>query len=127
MNKVQVENITEDRFNPFNATPGELIASALHDAGLMNDNTLIDGELGNEELESYFSKRTLFRDATRLGKMLIEDGKIPHDKLKEALNYQEKSKGKKLGEILVTLGVCSASDINRCLHIQRSKRGEDAL
>ena len=126
MSKIVLENIETDRFNPFEATAEELLANALHDSGLINPHTLINGEAAEEFLTLFFAKRSVFRDATLLGKMLMETGKIPHDKLREALRYQKEHKGMKIGEVLVKLNLCASEDIDNCLDLQKKKR-EDAL
>lgn len=53
----------------------------------------------------------------KLGDLLIENGKITFDQLKEALERQ-KTSGKRLGEILIDSGVITEEDIISTLEIQ---------
>lgn len=53
----------------------------------------------------------------KLGDLLIENGKITYDQLKEALEKQ-KTSGKRLGELLIDSGVITEEDIISTLEIQ---------
>ena len=53
----------------------------------------------------------------KLGDLLIENGKITYDQLKEALEKQ-KTSGKRLGELLIDSGIITEEDIISTLEIQ---------
>lgn len=122
MKFVTIQEINTDRFNPFHANEAELIVNALNDAGLLQETTIINDLPAQHFLDSFLTKRTMYRNATRLGAVLIESKKIHPDKLQEALAYQESHRDMKLGEIFVNLGLCSQEDVDTFLKIQKSKR-----
>lgn len=122
MNKVVICNISEDPFNPFEASPEELIAMALYDAGVTNDFTTLNGTPASEFLESFFQKRSRYREATRLGKILIETGKISPKSIEKALTMQKKNPDLKLGQILLQISACTEGDIEDSLNEQQRRR-----
>jgi tetratricopeptide (TPR) repeat protein len=54
----------------------------------------------------------------RLGDILVKHQKITPDHLDAAIHRQAKEHGKKLGEILVTMGVISQADLERYMRVQ---------
>nr|MBF0220682.1 hypothetical protein [Desulfobulbaceae bacterium] len=118
----KINYINLQHFNPFHATQEELIAQSLNDSGLITEMTTINDVPARELLEIFFAKRNMYRNATRLGTVLIESGKIPQEKLKAALEYQKENKNMKLGEILIKLGVNTEEEIESSLQIQSKKR-----
>src|SRR5512134_3487272 len=54
----------------------------------------------------------------RLGEILIGRGKLDAAALERALRLQQESGGEKLGQLLVTLGVCAQRDVAEALSHQ---------
>lgn len=124
MTKITVNRIREDGWvNPFNATAEELLAGALEETGLMQENTLINNQPGHVYYQAYCKKRNLFQEATRLGSMLVKQKIISNMQLDRALAKQGLS-NKPLGEILLEMKICSQHDIDQALEQQKSIRAE---
>lgn len=76
-----------------------------------------DIALNSMQLEQTFEQQSngSFPDPRQIGAMLVEDNVITPRQLESALKTQRRSPSKKLGEILVNMGVVSAEDIYRIL------------
>lgn len=121
-NRIIIEDVSEDKFNPFGAEAVELVALALSDNGLMNAETTLNGQSATEVLKEFFSKRRVFQEITRLGYLLIQKDKISHNVLQEALDIQKKNKDIRLGEILINMGACAKEDIDSIIKSQKIKK-----
>ncbi|HEY5999599.1 MAG TPA: hypothetical protein VI078_09920 [bacterium] len=119
---MDVAGIDTERFNPFGATGQELLANALDDAGLLREGTRIDGLPARAFLESFHRKRAEFREATKLGFLLVRDGTIDRERMADALAYQRRHPGMKFGEAILALGHCRLEDLERALAVQAKIR-----
>ena len=119
---MDVTAIDTTRFNPFGASGQELLAYALDDAGLVREETRIDGLPARSLLESFHSKRAEFRDATKLGFLLVRDGTIEREQMADALAHQRRHPGMKFGEAILALGHCGLDDLERALAVQAQIR-----
>lgn len=115
---MDVHFIDADRLNPFGASEQEFMAYALDDAGLLSPQTIIDGRLAREFLESFYKKRELYRESTRLGMMLVSQGVLSREQLVVALEHQQGLQGAKIGEVILRLGFCQIEDLERALAAQ---------
>jgi len=77
--------------------------------------------------EGYITEQKLHRALSeqrlRLGELLVRSGSITAQQLNHALDYQKKV-SMKLGEILEAMGYITAEDINRALKRMKRKLGE---
>lgn len=121
---MNVDGIESGRFNPFGAGPDELVAYALDDAGLLGEGTTIDGRPARLLLEAFYRRRGEYREATRIGDLLVRAGAISREQLAVALELQRDRAGKLLGEALVELGACRPGEIERLLAAQGRIRGD---
>lgn len=115
---MQVQQIDAERHNPFQATEQELLAYALDDAGLLRAETAIDGRAAREHLQSFYKKRELYRESTKLGDLLVRQGVLVEEQLAAALKHQISRPGAKLGEVVLGLGFCRIEDLERALEAQ---------
>jgi hypothetical protein len=115
---VRISNLGNGAYNPFGADAAELLAAALDEAGLLEPETTFDGRQAEVPLQSYFSKRTQYREVSRLGTLLVQKGIVSKDDLGRALSLQRESPGMKLGEAMTKLGLCSVEDIEKHLDAQ---------
>ncbi len=76
------------------------------------------GYITEQELHRALSEQRL-----RLGELLVRSGRITAQQLNHALDYQKKV-SMKLGEILEAMGYITAEDINRALKRMKRKLGE---
>ena len=116
--KILVTNLVTDMYNPFAASAEELLAMALDEAGLIGPSTTIGGKEAGIALESFFQKRSHYREISKLGNLLVRQGALSEEDLHRALALQRKSGGLKLGEVMLELGICSVDDIMRNLDTQ---------
>lgn len=119
---MDVTGIDMQRFNPFGATAQELLAHALDDAGLARAGTRIDGLPARSFVESFQRKRAEFREATKLGYLLVRDGTIDRGHMADALALQRRTPGMKFGEAILALGHCRIDDLERALAVQAKIR-----
>lgn len=115
---MDVHFIDADRLNPFGASEQEFMAYALDDAGLLRPETVIDGKLAREFLESFYKKRETYRESTRLGMLLVSQGVLNREQLAAALSHQQRLDGAKIGEVVLRLGFCRIEDLERALETQ---------
>lgn len=115
---MEVQRIDADRYNPFLASEQELLAYALDDAGLVSAETAIDGRPAREHLQSFYAKRELYRESTKLGDLLVRQGVLTQIQLAAALKHQVNRPGVKLGEVVLGLGFCRIEDLERALEAQ---------
>jgi hypothetical protein len=115
---IRISNIATDAYNPFGADAAELLATALDEAGLLGPATTIDEREAGIPLQSYFSKRARYRETSRLGTLLVNQGIVAEDDLARALSLQTEHPGMKLGEAMRELGLCSVEEIERHLDTQ---------
>src|SRR6476659_1665714 len=119
MSKITVNRLRNDGWvNPFNATDEELLAGALEETGLMQNDTTINGRSAQIFYQSYCKKKSLFQEATRLGSILVKEAIITNDQLKKALMKQQNN-SKPLGEVLLSMQLCTEQDIEQALHRQK--------
>lgn len=119
---LKVTDINTERFNVFAATPEELIADALEEAGLVQDNTLINGLSARELCQSFHEKRSAYKENSKLGFLLVEKQTITEEQLSQSLEYQSRYYDLKLGEVLVNMQVCSKEDVEAVLQTQQALR-----
>jgi hypothetical protein len=111
----------ETHGNPFGATAEELLAGTLDENGLIGADTRINGVSARELCSHYYRKRNHFKEATRIGDLLVKANVITSQQLAEALHNQMRGSAP-LGEILVKLGMCTFEDIESGLERQRNIR-----
>ncbi|WP_370687348.1 type II/IV secretion system protein [Thermus sp. NEB1569] len=81
-----------------------------------------------KEWEALFHQA--YPEKSRLGEVLVQEGRLSREKLREALDVQRRlPKAKPLGEILVELGLARPEDVEEALKKQRQGGGrlEDTL
>ncbi|MDX2083794.1 MAG: hypothetical protein SFZ03_00195 [Candidatus Melainabacteria bacterium] len=118
-----------DILNPFQASPEELLAGVLDENGLLNEATVINQQPAQPLAQAYYRKRQQFRQATRLGQLLLQSGLIHAEQLTEALLHQQQLPNPRpLGELVVDLGYCQAQQVEALLsQQQRIRQDYDAL
>jgi hypothetical protein len=118
--------------NPFNATAEELVASALEKAAVTSPLTTINGIEIARLVDAYTDKRQRFQESTRLGHLLLEKGLLTEENLNNALMVQQQEAihmarpVRPLGQILVSMHLCTELDIARTLGEQDARRVEEA-
>ena len=122
--KIHLAGITTTLYNPFAASAMELVAGALEDAGLIDTDTTLNGVKARVLLNSLYEKREKYRETTRLGSLLVNQGILDQSQLKRALFRQRENGDMKLGEALLELGICSISEIERNLDAQLQIRAD---
>ena len=121
---IVISKIRQDEWvNPFGASPEELLAGALDEAGLLDEATKINGKSGQDVFKAYVKRRNLFQEATKLGNILVKEGVLEKAQLQAALRTQANS-GMPLGEVLVSKRLCSEADIEMALTRQKTIREE---
>ena len=115
---VRISSLGKGVCNPFGADTIELLAAALDEAGLLGPETTLNDQSAQLPLQSYFSKRTQYREVSRLGTLLVNNGIVSKEDLGRALARQREHPGMKLGEALTELGLCSFEDIEKHLDTQ---------
>ena len=115
---MNVNHIDLERFNPFGATAEELLAYALDAAGLINSETRISDRAAREFLDRFYHKREDYREATKIGGLLIRQGVLTREQLADALRMQKSHPDMKLGEAILALRVCTLVDIEQALETQ---------
>jgi hypothetical protein len=118
LKKFVIEGLGTAGTNPFSASPEEMLAAALNEAGLVTPDTMINGRSCREWLESWNLKTSRFREISRLGNLLLKRGVLTESDLGRALRLQEERGGLLLGEALVELGVCTFPEIETVLGTQ---------
>jgi len=121
---MDVDRLDIERFNPFGASAEELLAFALDDAGLLGAETTISGRPGRVFLEAFYRKREQYREATRVGDLLVRDGIITQEQLRIAVGLQRGNLSKLLGEALVEIGACAPEDLESVLSTQSRIRSD---
>jgi len=117
MREIKIININCEKFNPFGATPEELIAAALEEASLLKDTTEINNVSAKDYCNTLSAKKETFKESTKLGRLLITKGIITPDQLKLALDHQALT-GMKLGSCLLELGFCTELEIEQNISTQ---------
>lgn len=115
---MEVYFIDSERMNPFGATEQEFMAYALDDAGLLTEETLIDGLPARGYLESFYRKREIYRESTRLGMLLVTQGVLSREQLAKALSHQQQLPGARIGEVVLRMGFCRIEDLENALEMQ---------
>jgi hypothetical protein len=118
MDEIKLSGVDSEGFNPFKASAEELLAYALDDAGLINPSTTINGRAAKDFLLSFYHKRENYREATKLGTLLVNQGVLTQEQLHEALKLHRSREGMKIGEALVSLKICTVEDIEKNLDAQ---------
>lgn len=124
--ELKVTDINTERFNAFAATPEELLADALEEAGLVMDATQVNGCSARELCRSFHAKRSAFKEQSKLGFLLVEKQTITEEQLSQSLEYQSRYYDLKLGEVLVNMQVCSREDVDAVLKTQMALRAAAA-
>ncbi len=124
MSNLHIESIAiNEDLNPFGATAEELLAGTLDENGLLSTHTKINGQSARRLCNAYYKKRNQFREATRLGDLLVRAGLITPAQLNKAL-HQQKNHNAPLGEVIVSLGFCRTEEIEITLERQKTIREE---
>lgn len=124
MTQLNIESIAiNEDLNPFGATAEELLAGTLDENGLLSMDTKINGQPARSLCDAYYKKRNQFREATRLGDLLVRAGLITPKQLLNALNLQ-KERAMPLGEVIVSMGFCRQEEIELTLERQKTIREE---
>lgn len=122
MKKISISSIETEKMNPFYASEEELLAHALSEAGLLKEETHINGYCARSLCQAFFDKREFYKKSSKIGNMLVRKNIITEDQLKDALDYQNKFSCKKLGDAIEELGFCTKEDIHLCLNSQEKIR-----
>lgn len=127
-NRVIIDSINTNYLNPYKANAEELIAEAMDQFGLIDEETKINETDPKEILKALSEKKKSFHGLnrkttfiTKLGSLLVQRNLISNMQLKEALNYQ-KHTPIKIGEILVQLGFINENDISSIIEEQKQIR-----
>ncbi|MEO8450764.1 MAG: DUF4388 domain-containing protein [Gemmatimonadota bacterium] len=68
--------------------------------------------------EGWITYATIVNRRDRLGDTLLRSGAITREQLDQALAMQQNAGGRRLGELLVSLGAISAADLKRVVRVQ---------
>ena len=120
--EIKITEINKKQFNPFSATAEELVANALHEAGLLTATAKINDLSGIELCQNFHQKRQNYKKMTRIGSILIQSDVISQNELKDALEFQKKQPKFQIGETLVNMNLCSKEDLSKSLHLQKEIR-----
>lgn len=120
--EINISKVNLEHFNPFGATQEELVANALNEAGLASKDTLINGYDISTLCGRYYDKRKMFRQSTKMGNILVKHQVITPEQLHKTLLYQKKHPGKRFGDALIALGICSRDSVNEFLQAQERVR-----
>jgi len=123
-NIVTITNINMDTFIPLGITPAEVLANALRESGLINNETRINEYTPVELCSSFLEKKSNYQQLTKLGNILVKNKVITLQELKDALAEQSRDPQKKLGNILIENGACTKHDIERCIKSQNQIRDD---
>lgn len=118
MDRIRIGDIDTEGFNPFKASAEELLACALDDAGLIKPSTTINSRAAKDFLSSFYQKRENYREVTKLGQLLVNQGILSREQMNRALKLQRSKEGIKFGEALLSLDICSLEDIENSLAAQ---------
>lgn len=126
---VKIESVNTNFLNQYSATSEELIAEAMEQFGLLDDNTLINEVSARDHLKRLLEKKKHYHGIlprkasfiTKLGSLLVQRNIINTMQLREALNYQKQTPIK-IGEILVKLGFVREEEIADIIEEQRKIR-----
>lgn len=121
-NNVNVQNINMEMFRTLGVTPDEVLANAMKETGLLAHETRINDVEAEKLCNSFLAKKGNFKQSTQLGNLLVKNKIITLQHLKDALYEQKINPSLKLGNILITMGACSKSDIERCIKSQNEIR-----
>ncbi len=122
MNEITLTDIDTKAFNPFGATAEELMANIINECGLIKEDTKINGVSAKKYCDSFYIKRTLYKESTRLGSFLIRNNIITQNQLDEALDRQKQHQNLKLGQILISMNICSKDEVHHSLNEQTTMR-----
>ena len=127
-NIIAVENVNIELFKPFGASPEEVVANALHEAGLLTSDTRINDISAADLCNSFLHRKSNFKQSTQLGNLLVKNKIVTLQQLKDALHHQQQFPDSKLGNILIQMEACTRYDIERCVRSQNQIREDlDAL
>lgn len=121
LEEIYIQNLNVGDFSAFGALPGELVAYALDEVGLLGSHTLINGKSARQLVESFYVKRHKVRQNTRLGNLLINEGVLTQAQLIEALSYHVTHEVP-LGTSLIQLGFCTQIQLDQALARQAEIR-----
>lgn len=124
-NRVYIENVHMDLYAPIGITPAEVVANAMRESGILDNETIINGGNPLDLCSSFLEKKSnsqQFAKLTKLGNMLVKNKVITLQDLKIALRRQGKHPEMKLGNILIEMGACSKFDIQNCIETQNQLR-----
>jgi hypothetical protein len=114
-----LRNIRQDEWvNPFGASAPEILAAALEESGLLLKNTVINDQPAQQFYQSYCQKRSRFKESTRLGALLIQEGYITREQMMLGLTMQMTTT-QSLSDILVEMALVSPEQITGALERQR--------
>jgi hypothetical protein len=122
MTLIKIVDLATTNLNIFKASPEELVANALDEAGLLKYSTIINNILAKDLCKSYNAKKDNFQESTKLGYLLVKNNIITHEQLNEAINYQRKNPNAKLGAVLINFNFCNIDDIEKFLMTQLQLR-----
>ena len=129
IDKLTIESINTNFLNQYSASSEELLAEAMDQFGLLDDNTLINNINARDHLKSLLEKKKTYHGVltrkasfiSKLGSLLIQKNLINTIQLKEALNYQKQTSFK-IGEALVKLGFIREEEIADIIEEQKKIR-----
>lgn len=115
---MKISGIASGTVNPYGADTDELVAAALDEAGLVTEETSINGHEASDRLASYRRKRRDYEEATRLGNLLVRRGVLREVDLERALALHREGESLRLGEALVELNICTEEEIRKNVEAQ---------
>jgi hypothetical protein len=119
---ISIKNINIDLFRSFGATPEEVLANVLKEAGLLRQDTSINDIEATQLCNAFLAKKGNLKQSTQLGNILVKNRIITLQQLKDALLEQKKNPALKLGNVLISMGACTKLDIERCIRSQSQIR-----
>jgi len=121
-NTLTVKNLNIGLFKPFGASPEEVLANVLNEAGLLSQDTYINDIEAIQLCNSFLARKGNFKQSTQLGNMLVKNKIVTLQQLKDALSEQKRNPALKLGNVLISMGACTKFDIERCIRSQNQIR-----
>jgi len=120
--EIFISKVDDNNYNPFSATPDELVANALNESGLLTRETKINDKPANLLCQAFYKKREIYKKTSRLGIILIRNSIISEEQLETAIEQQKQQHDGRLGETLVELNFCSEKDVDEGLKFQTEIR-----
>ncbi len=121
-NYITIFNINVELFKSLGASPEEILAHALNEAGLLNAETTINEMEATKLCNTFISKKGNYKQSTQLGNLLVKSRIVTLQQLKDALMEQKANPALKLGDILIEMKACTGFDIERCIRSQSEIR-----